>query len=278
MAKKKGSGKHFEFTPQNFTVGFDVYPLIAMIRENALRLAQNLSAHHELTDIHMSDESWQFTRPQPRQGRAGGAIQVVVEDQEVKIAHRYPNGGLERFEILVEQVIEAVEKVAEPQILLGTTTSLEYLVDIDGDAREAIVGALRLPSDDDESDKLGVFNRPCQFVGLRLGFPPYRLAEGTDEAEGERHEELMERLVSAEEGSAKQEPETNPEGADWQATLTLQSLPEEPSKLSVEVEGRWMAPNQWKDVPKVIGNRLKTVDDFLRTTISEFLKHFRSDE
>jgi hypothetical protein len=276
MGKSKGpSRRDDKFTPLNFTVSFDVYPQVAMIRENALELAQKLSAHHEWTDIHMSDEAWEFTRRQPRQGHAGGAIKVAVGDQEVKIEHLFPNGGLERFEILVDQVIEAIEQVIGPQILLGTSASLEYMVELGGDSREAILGALKLPGEDDELDKLAVFNRPCQFVGLRLGFPPYQITKGDDAEPGE--EPSDETGVSQESPSGEQTNEEPLEGADWAATLTFQSQPDDPKKLSVEVDGRWMQPVQWKEVPKVIGNRLRIVDDFLKTKISEFLKNFRSD-
>ncbi len=274
--KNKGSGKREDkFSPQSFEVTFDVYPLVAMIRENALELAQKLSAHHEWTDIHMSDESWEFTRRQPRQGQAGGAIKVKVGDQEVEIEHRFPTGGLERFEILVDQVIEAIEQVAAPQILLGTTATLEYLVDIGGDAREAILGGLRLVGDE-ETDKLGVINRPCQFVGLRLGFPPFEVDEKSADDEEEDPENPIEKPVDIGEERSANQGAGKKEGADWAATLTLQSLPDEPAKMSVEVEGRWMQPSHWKEVPKVLGDRLKIVDEFLKTKISEFLKNFGS--
>lgn len=278
MAKNKGSGQ-IEFTPQNFTVRFDLYPLVAMIRENALQLAQTLSAHHEWTDIHMSDEEWVFSRRQPRQGQPGGAIKVRVKDDEVHIEHYFPTGGLERFEILVDQVIEAVEQVVKPQILLGTTASLEYLVGIGGDAREGILGALTLAGEGEESDKLEVFDRPCQFVGLRLGFPPYQIERATKQQDsGESAEDVAKQFAdSGKEEAPKPDDPKERRGADWMATLTLQSLPDEPTRLSVEVNGRWMAPGQWEDVSQVVGMRLKTVDDFLRTKISEFLKHFRSD-
>jgi hypothetical protein len=278
MAKSKGAGG-FEFTPQNFSVSFDVYPLIAMVRENALRLAQNLSAHNEWTDIHMSDEEWQFTRRQPKQGQPGGAIKVTVEEQEVEIGHRFPTGGLERFEILVDQIIDAVEQVARPQILLGTVTSLEYLVEIGGDARESVLGGLKLLGESEESGKIEVFDRPCQFVALRLGFPPYQQTAPGAEARSRSGDEEDEDLTpSYAEGSEEQTLDDGPKKADWQATLTIQSLPDEPTQLSVEVDGRWMAPRRWKDdVPKVMGDRLRIVDEFLRTKISEFLKHFRSD-
>lgn len=273
MAKNKTPGKREDkFSPQRFTVRFDVYPRVAMIRESALELAQHLSAHHELTDIHMADESWEFTRPQPRQGQPGGAITVRVKEEEIEIEHLYPNAGLERFEILVDQVIVAIEEVAEPKILLGTSASLEYVVDIGGDARQAILGALQ-HKDEDESDKLAVFNRPCQFVGLRLGFPAYR----TTEDEGAKEERPEDEPPDEPDVGSKPPPlgaaDEEHEGADWSATLTLQSAPDEPSKLSVEVGCRWMQPIEWKDVPNVIRERLTIVDDFLKTKISEFLKH-----
>lgn len=267
MAKNKDSG-NLEFTPEKFSVAFDLYPPVAMMRDNALRLAQDLSAHHAWTDIHLSDASWEFSRKQPGQGQPGGAIRVNVEGREVTIQHRFPSGGLERFETLVDQVLQAIERVAQPQMLLGTTASLQYVVDIGGDAREAILGGLRLPGARDESDKLEVFNRPCRFVGLRLGFPPDRVVSGgSAKAEGP-HEQLAHQLTEGGEGPG------GPPGVDWAATLTLQSLPDEPSKLSVEVDGRWLAPVPWKDVPQLLGARLKTVEEFLRTKVSEFPKYF----
>ena len=71
MAKKR-SPKGFEFRPQRFSVSLVVYPSVAMIRQDALELAKNLGSHLELTDIHMTDETWEFRRPQARRRRITG--------------------------------------------------------------------------------------------------------------------------------------------------------------------------------------------------------------
>src|SRR5437867_3701996 len=139
MAKSKGGGKP-EFTAQRFALSLHLYPPVAMVRENALELARHLSAHHELTDIHMSDETWEFRRPQSKQGQPRGMIRVQVESQEVTIEHRFPVSGLERFEILTDQVTTAIESVINPDILFGTSVELEYVIDIGGDARKLLLG------------------------------------------------------------------------------------------------------------------------------------------
>jgi len=279
MSKSKASQKP-EFTPQNFTASFELYPLIAMVRENALHLAQSLSGHSEWTDIHMSDEEWVFTRRQPRQGQPGGAVKVTVKEDEVEIEHRFPTGALERFEILVDQVTDAVQQVAKPQVLLGTNVSLEYLVALGGDARTSILGGLKLLDDEDQSDKLAVFQRPCQFVGLRLGFPAYRpLPREADNATDDENGGPSEKVADTPgESHAEPSPANEGTGEDWQATLTIQSVPDEPNQLSVEVHGRWMMASRWEDVGPIMVARVRTVDRFLRTKISAFLKHFREDE
>jgi hypothetical protein len=83
MAKKEK--KTPDFAPQSFIVSFELFPQIAMIRENALRLAQQLASHHALTDIHMSDEAWEFKTPVPKQGEPRGLIRVKVDDEKIRL-------------------------------------------------------------------------------------------------------------------------------------------------------------------------------------------------
>ncbi len=282
MAKSKGAAKSFEYTAEKFAVAIDIFPPVAMIRDNALQLAQALSQHHELTDIHMSDEKWEFRRPQAKQGQPRSAIEVTVENQEIRIEHQSPIGGLERFETLLNQVLDAIHTVIKPGVLLGTTVELEYLVDIGGDAREAILRSLGLigEEEEEEADKLRVFDRPCHQVGLRLVFPPFIVEEDEpekDDAEDDGPiEELPERGTAAQKGkSGEKAPEL--QGVNWQAILTLQSLQDEPSKFSVEVVGRWVDPVAWQpEIFKTIPQCVRGVDEFLKTKINDFLQHFRS--
>ena len=92
--------------------------------------------------------------------------------------------GLERFETLLDQVVTSVDPVINPKLLLASIVRLEYIIDLGGDSREAILEGLGLSGENSESDKLGVFNRPCHVVGLRLRFPAYRLMDDDSEGEG----------------------------------------------------------------------------------------------
>jgi hypothetical protein len=284
MAKGKRENKGLDFSPQCFTVSFTVYPPTAMVRENALKLATDLATHQELTDIHMSDETWTFRRPQAK-GHARGQIEVRLEDQDVTIEHVSPNGGLERFEILVEQAVESIGAVIKPQVIFGCEAVLEYTANIGSDTRKAILGSLDMLGEEDETGKLDVFGRPCHFVGLRLGFPPVKFVpknEGSEEAKDETEEgsdtgELMEQLMDEEDDPEQPQTEAQ-QGIDWHATLTLQSLQDDPNGLSVEVNGRWIGAVPWKKVAKNIVLRLRTVDEFLKTKTRDFLQEFRSEE
>lgn len=283
MAKARGANKQPDFLPQCFTVTCGVYPTIAMVKGDALLLAQKLSEHTELTDIHLADEQWEFRRPQPRQGNPRGQIQVKIREDEVTIEHQSPTGGLERFEGLIDNSLHAIESVVRPEALYGSGVELEYHVRIGGDARKVLMEKLRLRGEEEEADKLAVFRRPCHAVGLRLWFPPFRYP-GKPSVEGERKvrqedEDPGEALVEQLSGNGNTgRREAQPAGADWAATLTVETLLDDPSALSVEVHGRWGRPQEWDS--KVVGavqKRVRAVDDFLRQQITEFLEHFRSE-
>lgn len=270
MGKERKS-KTLDFLPQCYTLTLDVYPPVAMGKDNALKLATGLSNHLDLTDIHMADETWTFRRPQVK-GHSRGHIEVKVEDQEITIEHQSPSGGLERFEVLVEKTVEAVGAATQTQIIFGTLVTLEYTVEIGGDARKAILGQLGMAGDSDETGKLDVFKRPCHYVGLRLGFPPFKVEDDMDESEGEGDE------GSNEEGVGDESGEHGTEGADWQVMVTFQSLQDDPEGLSVEVSGRWMGPLKWDDSQECLLHRIRTVDEFLKKRTTDFLQQFRSEE
>ncbi len=274
MPKKKGPDE-LKFSSQCFTLSFDVYPPITMVRENALKLAMDLAAHQELTDIHMSDESWTFRRPQAK-GHSRGRVEVNVQEQEVTIEQRAPTGALERFELLVDQSLASFGAVFTPEAIWGSVISLEYLVDIGSDARQTILGNLdMLENEDEEGDggKLGVFQRPCHFVGLRLGFPAFEVEDEPKTGEPAKEEK---KAASSEGEAVEKKPEIK--GIDWQATLTLQSLIDNPQALSVEVNGRWIGAVPWNEVNKQVSSRVRIVDEFLKTKTKEFLQQFRSEE
>jgi hypothetical protein len=261
-----------EFLPRKYELSLVPYPGITMARRNGLKFATSLAASHELTDIHFGDETWEFKRPLTTQTEPRALIRVTVEEQVVKVEHEHPNGGLEAFERLIDDIVEATESTAAPEMLLTTIMSLEYTTAMGQDARQAMMDGLQLTGGVDDPGKMRVFDRPCHGVGLRLIFPPFvNRDDDEDEEESEEADETTSTaLVPA--GQVMHSPQA--QGSEWQAIVTIQSLEEDPSKISVEIDGRWM-PAPWRDVTKVAVDRLARMDDFLRTKTVEFLKFFK---
>ncbi|MFL5240940.1 MAG: hypothetical protein ACJ8FY_02440 [Gemmataceae bacterium] len=286
MAKRKEEPKvEPDFTPRRYRVSFAVYPSVPMARESALEFAKTLGARHELTDIHMSDESWVFQQPQTSQAEPRGMIRVTVEEQEIKVEHHFPAGRLERFEKLVDDVVAATRVIVNPRILLSTEITLEYVTKMGGDARQAILDTLQLSEGDDDADKLAVFGRPCHVVGVRFMFPPYAIKKTKKAAEST--EELMDKLAEPDEGSetgheeeedGDEDEESEGKGEDWQVTLTIESLVDDPHAISVEVTGRWLGGDPWQRISELVNKRLVLVERFLHTETVAFLKHFRSEQ
>jgi hypothetical protein len=157
---------------------------------------------------------------------------------------------------------------------LTTIVTLEYVTKLGDDARKSLLTGLQLTGQDGEGGKLEVFNRPCHSIGLRLMFPPF--AEVPDTSGGET-EEFGEASLDdpdgpddAEDAAALVPANRSP----WNATLTLQSLADDPASISVEVDGRWH-PAPWSQVGRLVADRLSAVDDFLRTRTVQFLRFFK---
>jgi hypothetical protein len=277
MARKKPEHE-WTYKPQQYDVGLVVYPPIAMIRESAIELARGLASHLELTDIHMSDEAWTFRKPQVRQEEPRGFLQVQVEESEIEIIQRFPPTGLERFETHITHVVNSVEPVFQPQLLLASYVSLEYVLDIGGDSRRALLEGLGLADpDDSQANKLDVFGRPCHIAALRLIFPPYE-TDDEDEEENEGTEVHDPDRQEGDEGRESGSTRGPSDRAEWQATLTIRSLMNDPNSVAVEVDGRWHSPVQWSEIHRTIAGRVKEVEDFLKTRTTEFLRHFRKDD
>jgi len=260
VASGREQPETLSLVPREFSVSLQVFPPIAMARKTALDLATSLSEHVELTDLHLGDEAWTFRRPQTSQVSPQGLISVTVEEYEIEIRHDFPTGQLEQFEHLTDLVINAVSKVIKPTHILRTGIELEYVTNFGGDAREALLGGLRLSGG--EADKLAEFGRPCHLIGLRLMFPPFTVvSDEDDEADADEH--------------AENADESNKEkiGSDWHATVTIRSLADDPGGISVEVDGHW-GPITWKDGTKIVAERLNTVLEFLRERTIAFLKKF----
>ena len=269
-----------QIVPRWFTVQLTVYPPIPLISANALELAKNLATKLSLTDIHMSDELWEYTHPAATEVQPYGRVRVTVEEDKIKIDHMFPATGLEHFERLIQTVIEAIEPTrVSPQFTI-TTVELDYVVDLKQDARQALlVGLGLLNEDEDEAHRIDCFGRPCHLVGLRLGFPPYRIkrkkAEPVEGEAGDEHN--AEDKTRAESGeSDSEENETEP-GEDWMARLTVTTLEDDPAKASVEVFGQW-GPSPWTNIHETLIERLNIAERFLREKAVTFLGNFRAED
>jgi hypothetical protein len=106
-----------EFVPRWFTVTLPVYPPVPMVQASALSLATALASKLNLTDIHMSDERWEYRRPHATEGQPRGLIRVSVRENEIRIEHRFPATGLEQFERLVQQVTSSFAPPYAPHVV-----------------------------------------------------------------------------------------------------------------------------------------------------------------
>jgi hypothetical protein len=280
-------------TTRSFAIELSVFPAIPLLPAKALALAANLSAANvSLTDIHLSDESWDYRRPTASEGQPYGQIKVTVQEDKIRIEHRFPATGLEFFERLVQAVTGALEKAEiAPQLAL-VGVELDYIVDLKHDARFALLEGLGLHSqDDDQPPKIACFDRPCHLVGLRLGFPPYIIKkEATKEpSAGDDAASDDEGAIEDQEESAGQDADDDTEtqvdsaaatelGESWTAIVTVTTLEDDPTKASIEVDGRWMAPVRWKKIDKEIVERLNTTEKFLKEKAAPFLGHFTAKD
>jgi|GEM_PF-4481568 len=282
-----------EFAPRNFTVTLPVYPPIPMIQSSALALATRLASKLSLTDIHMSDEVWEYKRPHATEGQPRGMVTVQVREGEIKIEHAFPATGLEQFERLVRQVLSSFHKPFAPSVVFGVNIELDYVVELSGDARQSLLEGLRLFGGYEDVDKIDAFGRPCHLIGLRLGFPAYREVadEQADDDSGEDGEDdgaadppATKEAESKDSGDSEEKPANQAEsssdenglgGSDWHATVTMVTLEDDPSKISVEVAGLWPKPYPWKNVEDMVEERIEVASAFLRDRISGFLEHFR---
>jgi hypothetical protein len=267
---------HFEARGFEMTVGF--FPQIAMVRKNGLSLASNLAKYHELSDIHFSDERWEFKRPMASEGEPRGLIRVSVEESQITIRHRFPTTGLERFERLCEQVLDSFESPLTPEFLFSTIARLEYVTTIGKDSRISLLDGLNLGKEG-EPGKVDAFGRPCSSVAVRLRFPPYEIIEDEAEATDAPTEQgpSDQALIPVSSESTSQD-DTEEGSAEWQAIVTVSSLSDDPEKVSVEVDARWVKPAPWEAGASLISERLRIAEQFLRTSVAKFLEHFGGDD
>lgn len=261
-----------EIVPRWFTVELPVFPPIPMVQRGALALASSLGAKLSLTDIHMSDETWEYRQPAATERQPYGQIRVTVEESQIRIEHRYPATGLEQFERLIQTVVEALEPAKITPQMTFINVELDYVVDLKQDSRLALLIGLNLLEEDEESqDRIDTFDRPCHSVGLRLGFPAYIMKP----EEGAEDDDTKE-TPPAEGGDESAVP--NHSGADWQALVTLETLVDDPRKASVQITGQWVEPCQWDGIHEIIIQRLNVAEKFLRDKTLPFLGHFTAEE
>ena len=177
--------------------------------------------------------------------------------------------------ICCSKVVSSFEGALAPEVVLAIIVELEYVVDLRADSRKALLEGLHLVDEDADHGKIGCFGRPCHLIGLRLAFPPFRVRTEQEPSTGSSDEVSDE---AARDLAAYDSAETSGNSADWLATVTVVSLDEDPTKISVEIDGRWMGPQPWDNVYDVLVDRLKIAEGFLREQVGRFLEHFRSQE
>jgi hypothetical protein len=272
------------FTPRRFRVAVTILPPIPLVSTGAVDLARELTVRTPLTDIHVGDEVWTYTQKSQTEHEPRGLIRLQAKENEIEVLHRFPGTRLERFETLLGQVYESFKGSIAPQFVFAIEVDLTYTFDLKGDSRRALLTELGLIIDSDDPDRMRAFGRPCFKVGLHLGFPPYELIDD-DEEDDERDSAVPD--VSSGEAPTPQElgvdPQTPQEDevapkVEWLANVTIMTMPEDQTKVSVQIEGSWHGPQSWDNIHEAVVARLNETDSFLKTRVYKFLQHFQKTD
>jgi hypothetical protein len=213
----------------------DIQPPIELPRKRGHEFAGALADYIEPNKVELDADRWRFTRP--LRGGPHSRFEIILQDTRIQVSAVFPGESSEWLEERFREVLLRFEEFFRPQILIGSAAMVQATWPINGDAR--IFLATHIMHLD--LARVNRFNRPTHVVGLRFSLPPHQLPEG----EG---------------------------GQDWLLELKAESLVEDPAKVFLEADARWVAPGPWThDTIQTLIEHSVTVSDSMRKYLLGFL-------
>lgn len=177
---------------------------------------------------------WRLSSPQPENDRRS-ELKLTVQPDAMAFEDQFPSGPIDLFQDNLKLAMGVIEDVFSPQLMLGGSGCLIRLTAqaATGDSRR-FLGKHCMRMD----EQLKPLGRPVFGVGIKL-------------------------LMPAVQGEGQ---------PNWQATMRVESLMEDPKQLFIEVDARWANPVQWS--ADEAANRLRIAYDFSTKQVVSFLEHF----
>jgi hypothetical protein len=181
-----------------------------------------------------SPTGWRLSSPQPENDRRS-ELKLTIQPDAMAFEDQFPAGPIDVFQDNLSLAMRVIEDVFKPQLMLGGTGCLIRLTAqaATGDSR-LFLGRHCMRMD----DRLKPLGRPVFGVGIKM-------------------------LLPAVQGEGQ---------PNWQATVRVESLMEDPKQLFIEVDARWGNPTQWS--ADEMTSRLRTVYEFSTTQVVSFLEQF----
>lgn len=224
-------------------IGVNFHPAIRLDRKKGFDFASTISDYVQTEKVESTEENWLISNPSQKLTISITPQSFQFSQLEVRLAQELVD---ERYKVVLDRFADQFK----PEIMLSSAAMIRALLPIDGDARAFIGGHLMnmLPS------TIRFMERPLHILGLRLFFPPYTSANS-------EHAE-----VGVEEKKKIHE--------DWSADVKIESWLDDPSKLFLEVDGRWDDPKQWdKNSVDEAWSRLSTVSNFVDNELRSYLNN-----
>jgi len=227
-----------QLEPRGYYLAAAFHPAIPLSRKKGFEFAAALSEYIEPSNAELGEEKWRFSQPMP--GSTRSTFSVTISQAVVQIAAEFPTHRTEWFEDRQRLILKQFGEVFQPEMILNSAAMVRGTLAIGGDARDFLWTHLMNLS----PGRAAPLARPIHIVGLRLAFPPYH--------------------------------RKTPEGVElqeWALDVKVESLGEDPTKVYLEADAKWMKPRKWdaEAVGEVV-NHLDVVLEYLRKNVLVFLK------
>ncbi|MGD0382134.1 MAG: hypothetical protein ABSA77_01345 [Thermoguttaceae bacterium] len=222
-------------------LGVDFYRGIRLDRKIGLEFASIITDFMPTENVSISDNRLVIKTP-------ANDFEVHISQTSIQLVQKDLSKGQEFFEKRFQVILNRFSERFSPEMILSSKAMIRALIEIDGDARSFIgFHLMRL-----NPETLTLMKRPLHLFGLRLFFPPFEVEQSESEKQP-GHESAI-------------KPE------DWSADVKIESWIENPSKLFLEVDGRWDEPKVWNNESvEEVWSRVATVDQFIDKNLAPYL-------
>lgn len=214
-----------------FYLRVEFYPHIKITRKGGNEFAAAINAAIEAGTTTTVENEWII-----RGAGAYDGMQVVVTKDTIQLSVTIPSNAQDWYEQRFASILETFTEIYEPKVVLSTSAMANGLLDVTGDARAFLGGAIMVM----HPKQLAPIARPLEVLGLRLYFPAFQ--------EDEEHT------------------------TDWGVNVRIESCIDDSEKLYLEADADWDETVSWQDeTAGALASNIKTVTDFINDRVLSFL-------